>query len=266
MANIFVSYAHDDADFVIPIVDVIKKKGHNAELDKEFLSGGDRLVPAIKQKIEKSDFVIVFLSSSSVKSIWVAREIFEALRSELETGKGKIVPCIINKIRHSVFPEVFVKHPSYERVYIDFTNNDKTKQDSIDDLHKRLDKEQISEFAGDDYMILNIGERGLEIYLTGNDVEWEKNSQRRYAEMLESYLLFGFRKDALGPHFKHFVVCDKADIKGQKKIKDILKSTNYAVTGDGNDDDEAGKWRIWFLRRDYDTTRGYDHPYSNNVW
>ena len=262
MASVFVSYAHDDAGFVDPIVDTVKKMGHDVNIDTELLIGGDRLVPKIKQNIEDSDFIIVFLSSNSVKSKWVSREIFEALRIEIETKKGRMIPCKIGDTDDSVFPEAFTKHPAYERPYIDFTR--KATQDAIVDLCSRLEEGQPSEIVTDDFMTLNIEERGLDIYLT--DVVGQKNSQLRYAEMLESYLLFGFRRDAIGPYFKHFVVCDKANVPRQTQIKNILKSAGYAATGDGSDDDEPGKWRIWFLRRDCPATRGYDDASSNNIW
>lgn len=265
MANVFVSYAHSDAEFVRPIVAAIEERGHNFEVDEKFLRGGDLLIPEIQNKINKSDFVVVFLSLGSVQSKWVSREICETIRAELETNEAKLVPCRIGEIDDSVLPEVFTRHSAYEPLYINY-RNDRPQRDFIEELARRLGEQKGSKFKHDEYMTLNIGERGLEIYLTGPGMGWEKNSMLRYAETLEGYLLFGFRKNAIGGQFKHFVVCNETDVRGQRRIKDVLMNAGYAVTGDGDYDDEPGGWRIYFLRRDYPATRGYANPYSNNYW
>ena len=114
-------------------------------------------------------------------------------------------------------------------------------------------------------MVLEIEKRGLEIYLTGPDVGWDKDPLLKYSEEPEGYRLFGVRKDAVGDEFKHFVVCS-ADVRERRRIEGILRNAGYAVTGEGSEDDEPGRWRIWFLRPDYPTTKGYEHPYSNNQW
>jgi TIR domain len=265
MATVFVSYAHADADFVRPVIVAIAEKGHDVEVDEKFLRGGDLLVPAIKNKVYRSNFVMVFLSPESVQSKWVSREICETIRVELETKVSKLVPCRIGEIDASALPEVFTKHPAYEPLYIDH-RNDRPQQDFIDKLTQRLDERNASKFKDDEYMTLDIGERGLEIYLTGPGMRWERNSTLRYAETLEGYLLFGFRKAAIGRQFKHFVVCDENDDEEQRRIKDFLRNAGYAVTGDGDYDSDPGRWRIYFLRRDCPTTMGLHNFDSNNLW
>jgi hypothetical protein len=265
MATVFISYARADAEFVRPIIAALGEKGHDVEADEKFLRGGDFLVPTIRSRINESDFVVVFLSAESVRSRWVSREICETIRTELETNEAKLVPCRIGEIDDSVLPEVFTRHPAYEPLYIDY-RNDMTQQDFIEKLTQRLDEQNSSKFRDDEYMTLEIGKPYLEIYLTGPGVRWGRNSTLRYAEMLEGYLLFGFRKDAIGRQFKHFVLCDANDDEEQGRIKDILRNAGYAVTGDGDYDGEPGKWRIYFLRRDHPATGNpYDFD-SNNLW
>jgi|SRR5215203_85305 len=265
MATVFISYAHADAGFVRLVIAALEEKGHDVGVDEKFLRGGDLLVPAIKNKISGCNFVVVFLSQESVQSKWVSREICETICAELTTNEAKLVPCRIGEIDDSVLPNVFTRHPAYEPLYIDYRNGS-SQQTFIEELTRRLDEQNGSKFADDEYLTLDVGERGLEIYLTGPGVGWERNSMLRYAEMLKGYLLFGFRKNAVGGQFKHFVVCDADSYEVQRSIKDILRNAGYAVTGDGSYDDEPGRWRIWFLRRDYPTTMGMYDQFSNNYW
>ena len=112
----------------------------------------------------------------------------------------------------------------------------------------------------DDELMLNIREPGLEIYLTGELVGWEKNSRLQYEETPEGYRLF-FSRDRVGDKYKHFVICDEADVG---RIKNILTHRGYQVTG-VDDDEEGDKKRVWFLLgEDYPHT-GED-PFINNLW
>lgn len=246
MANVFVSYSHKDADFVISIIDVIKRNGHNVDIDKDFLSIGDRLVPEIEKKIRNSDFVIVFLSTNSINSEWVAREMCHSLLTEFRTGNGIIVPCIIDRFDKSLLPEAFSKFDRYERLYLDFSKDDADKDVLINELLQRLsnrDKKEFHEF----HMDLELGTRGLSIYITGPGLNWGKDPSLKYLETLSGYLLFGVKKEDIGICFKHFVVCDEEDSEVVRR----MISGPCEVTGVGSPDAEPGKWRVWFCRRDY---------------
>ncbi len=265
MATIFVSYSHSDVDFVALMVAAIKENGHSVEVDEKFLHGGDLLTSAIKDKIRRSDFTVVLLSSQSVQSEWVSREICEVVHMEHETNTAKLVPCRMGEMRDSALPEILTRYPAHEPLYIDYRDKG-PPQDFFEKLVRRLDEQGGSKFKRGAHMTLKIGERGLGIYLTGPGLGWGRNSMLRYFETLEGYLLLGFTKNSIGRHFKHFVACDEADGNQQRKIKEVLENAGYAVTGDGGYDDEPGRWRIYFLRRDYPATKGYAEPFSNNYW
>ncbi len=257
MARIFISYSHKDSTVVMPVVDALEQEGHQVDIDKEFLEAGDRLVPEIEKRIHQSDFVLVFLSRSSAKRKWVGKEVFEALKTELQEGKAKIIPCIINRPSSSIFPDAFTKHPAYERLYLDFSDPSEY-DDAIKTLLERIRKNKSTGFDGEEYMILDIDYPKLEIYLTGPNLSWEKNSRFMYAEALRSYVLFGFKRDNVGIYFKHFAVCKE---KEAEKIRDII-SSHYEVTGVGSRDNLPGKWRIWFCLRDYPIVSAA----KNNKW
>jgi hypothetical protein len=119
--------------------------------------------------------------------------------------------------------------------------------------------------GAEQHMVLDVREPGLEIYLTGPEVGWNKNPRLRYQESSDGYLLTGFRDNEVGSQFKHFVVCKDEE---KTRIRDILSESNYTVTGHGKEDDEPGKWQFWFLVQDYpilsDNLR--DNIRDNNVW
>ena len=111
-----------------------------------------------------------------------------------------------------------------------------------------------------DKMILDIKKPGLEIYLTGEKVGWEKNPRLKYAKTPEGYRL-NFRKDGIGDEFKHFAVCNEADVA---RVNDIFTRAGYEGTGDVEDEEE-GKRRVWFLLREEDFPRTTEGSFINNL-
>jgi len=247
MATVFISYSQKDKSIVKNIIDVIKNEGHHVNLDEEFLTVGDRLVPKIEENIQNSDFVIVFLSSCSIKSEWVSREICHSLYIELKTGKGKILPCRIEKFDDNLLPEALSKLNVYERLYLDFTRSDMTREELLKKLLQKLKSGSCTEVEQEYYMDLHIKKLGLSIYITGPNLNWDKNSRFKYSETLNGYLLFGMKPEDVGLYFKHFVVCNEEDAD---TVRDII-SVTCEVTGVGSRDTDPGKWRVWFCRRDY---------------
>ena len=106
--------------------------------------------------------------------------------------------------------------------------------------------------------VLDISEPGLNIYLTGDFVHWERNEYLKYDEMLESYLLFGFQRTS-GDYFKHFVLCENRDAP---RLREIVQCAGYEVTGTGSKDAEPGKRRVWFCLPDYPIVGDV----RNNMW
>lgn len=241
MARIFISYSHMDKDFVNSIVDKLNNTHHDVVIDEISFDLGDPINEKIIHSITESEFVLVFLSSNSVNSVWVNQEIYSTLHQELKDKKLKLIPCVIDNCE---LPKSFNKLKQYERIKLDFKSD---FEESIKKLIERLNAERPSVFKNENYFILNIPYPNLEIYMTGELYDWQKNSQLKYFEMLNSYLLFGFKK-APNTFFKHFAICNHDE---SSEVKDIIQNSGYYAPGFGDIDPETGKRRVWFSVREY---------------
>ena len=66
MADIFISYAREDLERVIPIVEELKKRDWSVFIDVESIQGGANWPRAIDEALDNSHCVVVFWSSNSV--------------------------------------------------------------------------------------------------------------------------------------------------------------------------------------------------------
>jgi len=252
MSKLFISYSHKDEIIVDKIIDNFYKKGHNIFIDKNTLNTGDPINTELLKNIQKSDFTIIFLSTNSINSKWVRQEIYETLYFELLSKKLKLLPIVIQECDHY---NIFKNLKKYDRIYSNYLN-DPIK--SIDQINNTINKPTSSIFLNENYMRLDIPYPNLEIYMVGDLVGWDANSQLKYHELIDGYLLFGFNKK---PHtyFKHFAICD---LKESKNIRDKLINSNLNVTGTGDIDPQTNKRRIWFTLKDFSV----EGPTRNNIW
>jgi hypothetical protein len=241
MAKIFISYSHQDKGFVQSIMDQINTTHHEIVIDNQDFEIGSPINHTILKSIAEAEFILVFLSSNSVNSNWVLKEIYSSLYCELKDKQTKLIPCIIDDC---TLPKNLFKFKQYERINLDFKTN---FEDSIQTLKKRLESTNPPIFENENYFVLKIPVSNLEIYMTGELYDWQKNSQLKYVEMIDSYLLFGFNK-VPNTFFKHFVICD---LDESSEIKDIILNAGYYAPGFGDIDPETGKRRIWFSVREY---------------
>ena len=256
MARVFATYSHQDHEAVHGIMDRVEEDGHEVELDDRFLLAGMVIRAEIQRQVRAAEFVLVFLSPHAASSSWVSQEVYEVLGEELKTGILKLIPCILSDCTSL---EAFDRLRRYERVFIDFRG--KSVEEGTRELLKRLKLGKCPVFEGENSFVLNISVPDLEIYMTGEDYRWQRNTQCRYVETLDSYLLFGFRKSP-GSFFKHFVICDDRDAS---RIRDQLTNAGYRVTGVGDKDLETGQRRIWFAITGLEGV-SYDAPSTNNKW
>ena len=168
MSNIFISYSHKDKNKVQDIVTKINGAGHNVWIDESKLSVSDPISTDIKKNIQNADFVMVFLSLKSVKSIWVKQEIYEALYFELKNKKSKLIPCLIDDCE---LPIAFTKSKNFNRIYENFTVDE---QKSINKVLSIFNSPPRDVFENEYYAILNIPIPGLEIYMPGETYGWGK--------------------------------------------------------------------------------------------
>jgi len=64
--SVFISYSHNDKDFVMKLEKLLKRKGARVWLDEHSMKTGDRLISEIVKGIEKTDFFVVVISNSSL--------------------------------------------------------------------------------------------------------------------------------------------------------------------------------------------------------
>lgn len=92
MADIFISYAHEDLGVVHELVRLLERRGMSVWWDHAISIGRD-LNEAIDAQLEAASAVIVVWSAASVGSMWVRGEAAEALAAE------KLVPVIVGPVR-----------------------------------------------------------------------------------------------------------------------------------------------------------------------
>ncbi len=92
MADIFLSYARDDLERVLPLVEVFRAQGWSVWWDRE-ISAGKRFEQVIDEQIRQARCVVVAWSARSVDSTWVHNEALEGLEREI------LVPVLLDDVR-----------------------------------------------------------------------------------------------------------------------------------------------------------------------
>jgi TIR domain len=92
MTSAFVSYAHEDQEFVIRLVERLEAQGLVIHYDKVVLLIGDSLTEKISQAITDGDFLIAIVSPASVQSEWCKRELALAKAQGINQRKVKVLP------------------------------------------------------------------------------------------------------------------------------------------------------------------------------
>lgn len=93
--KIFVSYSHEDSEFVERLATSLLNAGEDIWLDKWEITGGDSLIKKIfEEGLSNAAAFIVVISQESVKSKWVRQELDVATVSMIN-GLTKIIPIII---------------------------------------------------------------------------------------------------------------------------------------------------------------------------
>lgn len=93
MTRIFVSYAHLDHEAVFRTVEHLRHAGHDVWIDIDGIKGGDLWVETITSAIMDHDVFLIFISSNSVKSDHVRRELDIAFEDT-----KKILPVRLEKV------------------------------------------------------------------------------------------------------------------------------------------------------------------------
>jgi len=96
MEKVFISYSHRDTKFCDRLVMDLRASEVPATYDKWLLRVGDSIIQKIAAEVSDADRVIALLSSASVDSHWVKRELALAMTGEVNRGGIKVLPALIN--------------------------------------------------------------------------------------------------------------------------------------------------------------------------
>ena len=93
MTKLFISYAHADSEIVLEISGELQKAGYEAWVDTSGIQGGALWGREIVKGINSCDVFLLFVSSKSILSDYVRRELDIAFDE-----KRKIIPVMIEKV------------------------------------------------------------------------------------------------------------------------------------------------------------------------
>jgi TIR domain len=101
VASAFVSYAHEDQEFVFALVQRLRGYGLDIRFDAVVLRIGDSLIGRISEEIKDGDFLIAIVSPDSLKSEWCKKELALAANQGIQERRIKVLPV---KFRNARMP------------------------------------------------------------------------------------------------------------------------------------------------------------------
>lgn len=101
--SLFISYSHQDKDFVDKLATQLIFKKINVWVDRWELNIGDSITQKVQEAISEASNLLVVLSKSSVSSDWCKREINSGLLLELERKNVVVMPVLIEDCEIPLF-------------------------------------------------------------------------------------------------------------------------------------------------------------------
>lgn len=98
MSNVFLSHSHTDKSFTRKLANDLRLAGHGVWIDEAEINIGDSLIEKIREGLDQVDYVIAILSSSSISSTWVTRELDIASNREIDERKVIVLPILIEQV------------------------------------------------------------------------------------------------------------------------------------------------------------------------
>jgi len=112
---IFISYSHQDADFVDQLALQLVAHKVNVWIDRWELNVGDSLLSKVQEAIGGASALLVVLSQASVSSEWVKKEVNAGLLRELEEKRVIVLPVLVENCEIPIFLR--------DKLYADFRSN-----------------------------------------------------------------------------------------------------------------------------------------------
>jgi hypothetical protein len=120
--DVFVSYSHDDLDWVTGFAERLEGEGFRVARDEIILKPGDVLVHSIEQAIRDSAHGILVFSPASVASVWVQHEYAALMQRSIQDGL-RFIPVLIDDVELPVFAAT--------RYYADFRDVSAAEHDRL---------------------------------------------------------------------------------------------------------------------------------------
>lgn len=98
MSTVFLSHSHADKPFARKLAASLRAAGHGVWIDEAEINIGDSLVEKIREGLDQVDYVAAILSSASIDSPWVTRELDIASNREIEEGRVVVLPLLVEKV------------------------------------------------------------------------------------------------------------------------------------------------------------------------
>ena len=98
MSSVFISYSHNDKSFADMLACDLRDAGHAVWYDKTEIRVGDSIVDRISDAIGSADFVAAIISSTSLNSEWVKKELDLASNREVNEKRGLVLPILLDDV------------------------------------------------------------------------------------------------------------------------------------------------------------------------
>jgi len=116
--RVFISYSHEDRDFVSKLVWKLRDEDIDVWIDQFEIMGGESIIASVQTGIENNDVFLVIVSKNSMRSAWVQEEL-NMIFSKVIEHKSVVIPILIDK--QSVMP-IFLRN----KRRVDFSRNFKS--------------------------------------------------------------------------------------------------------------------------------------------
>ena len=113
--KIFIGHSMDDTHFAKQIAKALRQKGIDVKLPEDELKIGDNIAERIRESIANSDSVVFLVSSSSLRSNWIGREIDMAQEQHLRIFPVLLDDESIENLPKKLQNTLFFRMPIFRR-------------------------------------------------------------------------------------------------------------------------------------------------------
>ncbi|CAM3869496.1 toll/interleukin-1 receptor domain-containing protein [Parendozoicomonas haliclonae] len=126
---IFISYSHENKEFVDKLAMQLVQRNINIWLDRWELNIGDSLIDKVQDAVDGASALLVIMSKASIASAWCKKELTSGFLRELEEKRVVVMPVLLEDCDIPIFAR--------DKFYADFrTNFDEGLKTVIEGIQK----------------------------------------------------------------------------------------------------------------------------------